>query len=137
MSTDFSQCASICKKNNCNCINKSCKYWINYNDDNNCTLIAVENHPQGMTLEEISLRFGCTRERIRQIEEKALENFKKSLNRLITDKGDLNNLLENGHKFVKGMFPSCFFGNQIIRSKSFMIDSDGCNIIRPYIKENK
>jgi len=40
-----------------------------------CSLDLVERHPSGMTLEQIGLAFGVTRERVRQLERKALLAF--------------------------------------------------------------
>lgn len=45
-----------------------------YEDDERCRRV-VEAHPDGMTLEEVSTHFGVTRERIRQIEERALRSL--------------------------------------------------------------
>lgn len=45
-----------------------------YEDDERCRRV-VEAHPDGMTLAEVSMHFGVCRERIRQIEERALRSL--------------------------------------------------------------
>ena len=68
----FEQCEN---KNQC-CKKKECRLWIDYDDDLNCTAIAVKNHPEGnMTLREVADRIGVSFVRIKQIEEKALNKL--------------------------------------------------------------
>ena len=62
-------------KNKC-CKNKECRYWIDYDDDLNCTFIAIEKHGK-MTLREIADREGLTFARIQQIEKQALKKLSK------------------------------------------------------------
>ena len=62
-------------KNKC-CKNKECRYWIDYDDDLNCTFIAIEKHGK-MTLREIAEREGLTFARIQQIEKQALKKLSK------------------------------------------------------------
>ena len=47
-------------KENCPCKEKSCRYWIDYKEDNNCSLIT-----------------GVSYVRIKQIEDKAILKLKK------------------------------------------------------------
>tara|TARA_B100000424_G_C22927604_1_gene493480 strand:+ start:1119 stop:1409 length:291 start_codon:yes stop_codon:yes gene_type:complete len=55
------------------CQKKSCKYWIECETNNNCTMIAAEKGP--MTLQEIGDIFGVTRMRICQIEKTVLKKL--------------------------------------------------------------
>jgi DNA-directed RNA polymerase sigma subunit (sigma70/sigma32) len=54
-----------------------CRQWINYADDLNCTLIAVDKHGK-MTLREVSERLGVSFVRIKQIQDKALLKASKN-----------------------------------------------------------
>ena len=70
------KCKDMCKLKNKCCKNKECRYWIDYDDDLNCTFIAIEKHGR-MTLREISEREGLTFARIQQIEKLALKKLAK------------------------------------------------------------
>ena len=56
-----------------NCVNTSCRYWIDCKSNNNCTMIAADKGP--MTLQEIGDIFGVTRMRICQIEKSVLKKL--------------------------------------------------------------
>jgi hypothetical protein len=57
------------------CKDKECRLWIDFPDEQNCTLIAVyENGP--MTLREVAEREHLSFARIKQIETKALKKLK-------------------------------------------------------------
>ena len=65
-------------RNSCNafvsgscCSNSECRYWVEYPEDLNCSLISVDKHGP-MTLEEVAKRIGVSFVRISQIEKKAL-----------------------------------------------------------------
>ena len=49
-----------------------CRYWMQ-GKTYSCVLDAVDDHPNGMTLEEVGEELGVTRERIRQIESRAMK----------------------------------------------------------------
>jgi len=70
----FKVCTDACKELETSCPNIDCKHWIDYEDDCNCTLIAVENHGP-MTLREISDRLQYTFVRVKQIQDDALEKL--------------------------------------------------------------
>ena len=63
------ECDVVCDK-------KECRQWIDYDDDLNCTFIAIEKHGK-MTLREIADREGLTFARIQQIEKLALKKLSK------------------------------------------------------------
>jgi len=70
------KCFEKCKNINQQCDKKDCRLWIDYGDDLNCTIVAVNNHPDDrMTLREVSDRIGVSFVRIKQIEEKALNKL--------------------------------------------------------------
>ena len=56
-----------------NCVNTTCRYWIDCKLHNNCTMIAADKGP--MTLQEIGDIFGVTRMRICQIEKSVLKKL--------------------------------------------------------------
>jgi len=66
-------CFEAHKELKLSCDNKSCKNWMNYQFDNNCSIISAQNGPK--TLQEIGDIFGLTRMRICQIE----KNVKKKI----------------------------------------------------------
>ena len=59
------------------CENSTCRYWISYEDEQNCSLISIyENGP--MTLREIADRSGISFARVKQIETKAIGKIKNT-----------------------------------------------------------
>lgn len=70
------KCAALCKQKNKSCKKKECRYWIDYDDDLNCTFIAIAKHGK-MTLREVADREGLTFARIQQIEKQALKKLAK------------------------------------------------------------
>jgi DNA-directed RNA polymerase sigma subunit (sigma70/sigma32) len=56
--------------------NSDCRHWIDYENDSNCTLIAVENNDSSkMTLREVSIRLGVSFVRVKQIEDSAIKKL--------------------------------------------------------------
>lgn len=72
------KCYEYSTKNNQNCKNKECRYWVNCSDYNNCGLIIAKKK-ENMTLESIGKIFGITRMRICQIEKKAIQKLKDAI----------------------------------------------------------
>tara|TARA_B100001250_G_scaffold388370_1_gene386573 strand:+ start:1048 stop:1299 length:252 start_codon:yes stop_codon:yes gene_type:complete len=71
------KCSMECMKNNTNCREKDCRLWIDFEDEKNCSLIAIfENGP--MTLRQIGDRIGVSFARVKQIETEALRKMKKN-----------------------------------------------------------
>jgi hypothetical protein len=63
-------------KEDCPCKETGCRYWIDYKEDNNCSLITVDKHGR-ITLREVAERLGVSYVRIKQIEDKAILKLKK------------------------------------------------------------
>ena len=79
-------CSKLCMSESVGCPVDTCRYWIDYEKENNCSLVSVElNGP--MSLVQIAERLNLSFVRISQIENKV----KKKLR---TNK-DLLNLLIN------------------------------------------
>lgn len=63
-------------------MNESCRQWIDYGEDLNCSVIAVEKNGP-MTLEQVSERLGMTLVRVKQIQDNALIKIKKRISPLL------------------------------------------------------
>ena len=62
------KCFKQCESANESCKEKGCRLWIDYDEDLNCTMVAVNKHPEGnMTLREVADRIGVSFVRIKQI----------------------------------------------------------------------
>lgn len=75
------ECAKTCVKHKVTCPVEDCRLWIDYDEDLNCTDIAVAKHGK-MTLREISERIGVSFVRIKQIEDGLKIKMKKRINNL-------------------------------------------------------
>ena len=65
-----------------NCQKKSCRYWINCRQENNCAIVASEN-TEKFTLEDVGVLFKVTRMRICQIEKTALKKLREKVQNMI------------------------------------------------------
>jgi hypothetical protein len=72
------KCAEACYIARVACENKECRLYIDYEDDLNCTLVALRQHGP-MTLEEIGKRHHVSTVRIKQILDATLLKLKKTL----------------------------------------------------------
>ena len=43
------KCFKQCESANESCKEKECRLWIDYEEDLNCTMVAVNSHPDGTT----------------------------------------------------------------------------------------
>jgi hypothetical protein len=68
------KCLEECKKKNKPCEAKECRKWIDYEDDLNCCLEAVEKNGD-MTLREVADRMGVSYVRIKQIQDAAVRKL--------------------------------------------------------------
>ena len=73
-------CCNCCIVNDVGGPIEDCRHWIDYEDDLNCSLIAVEKHGT-MTLREVSDRMGITFVRVKQIQDKSLKKFMTRINK--------------------------------------------------------
>lgn len=72
------ECSRQCLKEGSSCQKDSCRFWIEYRQDENCSLISIyKNGP--MTLNEISKRMKVSLVRVSQIEKQALSKLSKRI----------------------------------------------------------
>ena len=71
-------CADICMNTGKKCKNKDCRQWLDYEDDLNCTLVAVRKNGK-MSLREVADRLGVSFVRVNQIQDKAVEKLTNSI----------------------------------------------------------
>ena len=71
------ECCNTCVKNKVLCPVTDCRMWMDYKEDLNCTLIAVEKYGK-MTLREVAKRMGVSFVRIKQIQDKAEKHLAKN-----------------------------------------------------------
>jgi len=75
---ELPRCAECCFRSHTNCIEKTCRFWIDYEEDFNCSLISIHlNGP--MTLIEVAKRLNLSFVRISQIEKQALTRMSKRI----------------------------------------------------------
>ena len=70
------ECAEDCQLKKKCCKKEECRYWIEYEEDLNCSLIAIEKNGN-MTLRQVADRLHVSFVRIKQIEDKALKTLTK------------------------------------------------------------
>ena len=74
------ECSKTCKKLDVSCPVEDCRMWIDYEEDLNCTLIAIDNNDdKPMTLREVAPRIGVSFPRVKQIEDEIFKKLKKKL----------------------------------------------------------
>ena len=72
------ECIKECWMNKSPCENHTCRLYIDYEEDLNCTSIAVQKHGP-MTLEEVGKRHHVSIVRAKQLIDGALVKLKKTL----------------------------------------------------------
>ena len=80
------ECVTKCKSATVACPNSDCGHWMDYGEDLNCSLIAVEKHPGGLTLREVGDRLHISFVRVCQIEKGALQKLKKRIEKPVSSK---------------------------------------------------
>jgi len=72
------KCFDLCKTHEVSCPNRDCRSWIDYEDDLNCTHVAIKTHG-AMTLRQIGAREGVTHVAIKYIVDSAGKKLRKKL----------------------------------------------------------
>ena len=58
---------------------RDCRQWIDYDDDLNCTIVAIKNNGgDPMTLRQVSDRIGVSFVRVKQIEDEIKKKLVKT-----------------------------------------------------------
>lgn len=70
-------CTKKCIELDVSCPVEDCRQWIDYEEDMNCTLLAVEKHGK-MTFREVAKRLGVSFVRIKQIQDKSVASLTKN-----------------------------------------------------------
>ena len=74
------ECSKTCVKLGVSCPVTDCRMWLDYEEDLNCTLVAIENNDgKPMTLRGVAPRLGVSFPRIKQIEDEAFAKLRKKL----------------------------------------------------------
>ena len=73
------KCYDICKVTNRKCSKEECRMWMDFKEDLNCSIIASNKNPDGMSVREIGERLKLTCTRVKQIQDKALEKLSESV----------------------------------------------------------
>tara|TARA_R100000008_G_scaffold82275_1_gene66380 strand:- start:850 stop:1086 length:237 start_codon:yes stop_codon:yes gene_type:complete len=69
-------CAEECLLKSKCCEEEDCRFWIEYDGDLNCSLIAIQQNGN-MTLREVGDRLKISFVRVKQIEDKAIRKLMK------------------------------------------------------------
>jgi len=69
-------CVELCFKKNATCHEKTCRMWVDYEEDLNCANVAIKRHGK-MTLKEVGKRLNLSYVRITQIEKDVIKKLKK------------------------------------------------------------
>lgn len=70
------ECAKKCMETGIKCPYRSCRKHIDYPDDLNCCLVAIQKNPKDeMSLREVAQRMQLSYVRIKQIEDEALRKL--------------------------------------------------------------
>jgi len=72
------ECTKKCIELDVSCPVEDCRQWIDYSEDLNCTLLAVEKHGK-MTFREVAKRLGVSFVRIKQIQDQSLRTLLKNV----------------------------------------------------------
>lgn len=71
-------CSRQCLQGNNQCAKQSCRLWIDFEEDQNCSLISIYKNGS-LTLDEIGKRMKISLVRVSQIEKQALKKLSKRI----------------------------------------------------------
>jgi len=87
LESNIPECSKACLRHDVTCPINDCQHWIGYEEDLNCTMIAVKKNGS-MSLREVADRMHVSFVRIKQIEDKALIKIKKRLAKRFSFRGE-------------------------------------------------
>jgi DNA-directed RNA polymerase sigma subunit (sigma70/sigma32) len=73
------QCAKTCMMLNKSCEERECRNHLEYKEDLNCVLVAIDKNNGPLTLRQIAPRMGVSFPRIKQIQDQAMKKVRKTL----------------------------------------------------------
>ena len=73
------KCHDICERANHACGDQDCRLWLDYEEDLNCTIIAIKKNKGGMNLREVGKRLKISFVRVKQIQDGALKKLAKRI----------------------------------------------------------
>ena len=68
------KCVKLCLKYNKNCTVKKCRYWVDSEENKNCTFIAIENNGP-MTLRQVAKIEKISHVAVKNIQDRALKKL--------------------------------------------------------------
>jgi len=75
---ELPNCSKECMRDKKSCAKDSCRMWIDYSDDQNCSLVSIYQNGK-MTLEEVAKRMKVSLVRVSQIEKEAMKKLSKRI----------------------------------------------------------
>lgn len=73
------KCFDTCNATGTRCPERGCRLWMDHEEDLNCTIIAVKNNKEGMSICEISKRLNVSWATANSLEQKALKKMAKGI----------------------------------------------------------
>ncbi len=70
-------CFEAQEKYKVSCDQKSCRHWIDYEEDLNCSVVCARKHDNGLSVREVAKRVGVSFPRISQIEKAVFKKLEK------------------------------------------------------------
>lgn len=71
-------CSKECMRDKKSCDKSSCRMWVDYDKDQNCSLVSIYQNGS-MTLEEVAKRMHISLVRVSQIEKEAMKKLSKRI----------------------------------------------------------
>ena len=70
-------CFEAQEKYKVSCDQKSCRHWIEYEEDLNCSIVCARKHDNGLSVREVAKGIGVSFPRISQIEKAVFKKLAK------------------------------------------------------------